>query len=367
MSEAVKKGCDLIDVDNVDGYQIKDTQKWSKPLTKSDAITFLKWLGQTAHSMGLGIGLKNCLDIVDTVGSYYDFAVNEGCAPKNECHWYKNFLKSGKPVLGITYYGLSKNKEALCRNLNGLPITMIVKEGQSLKQKSEIFDGKKHCSNFSSGKVEAPKQEKQKKTTKKTTTTTKKTTTTTTVKKTTTTTTVKKTTTVIRKETEIPAVSIKTPAVPYPKPVPTVTKVSDNKVTGTTVSAAFNPATTPVAPVVAPVKNTPVNPVKQGPTTGPKVEKVEKEEKETAKVADKQAPIISNIDGDNEEEEEGGSGAAAAVGISGSVLGAAAVFVFLKKNPRKYETIKRGLSRRATTIKRGASTLSRRVTTRSRI
>jgi len=141
MQEAVNKGCDGIDVDNVDGYQVSDVKSWSDPLTKQDAINFTSWLGQTAHDMGLAIGLKNCLDIVDTVGKYYDFAVNEGCIRRNECYWYKNFLATGKPVLGITYYGLSANREALCKNLNGLPISMIIKDDEELNQKSTVFDG----------------------------------------------------------------------------------------------------------------------------------------------------------------------------------------------------------------------------------
>jgi len=153
MKLAVTKKCDAIDVDNVDGYQIRDVKNWDNPLTKDDAITFTKWLGETAHAYGISIGLKNCLDIVDTVGNYYDFAVNEGCARRDECHWYKNFLKTGKPVLGITYNGLSANREALCKNLNGLPISMIIKESTKLVQKSTVFDGKKHCgSSFSTGK-----------------------------------------------------------------------------------------------------------------------------------------------------------------------------------------------------------------------
>ncbi|OUM69106.1 glycoside hydrolase family 114 protein, partial [Piromyces sp. E2] len=104
---AVQKGCDAIDVDNVDGYQVHDVKKWDHPLSKDDAIKFTSWLGKTAHEMGISIGLKNCLDIVDTVGKYYDFAVNERCAQKGECHWYKNYLKTGKPVFSISYGGMS--------------------------------------------------------------------------------------------------------------------------------------------------------------------------------------------------------------------------------------------------------------------
>jgi hypothetical protein len=49
------------------------------------------------------IGLKNSLDIVDTVAPYMDFAVNEQCAQLNECAAYDRFLASGKPVFRIEY------------------------------------------------------------------------------------------------------------------------------------------------------------------------------------------------------------------------------------------------------------------------
>jgi len=154
IKSAINEGCDAIDIDNIDGYQVKDVKNnWTNPLTKNDAIEFTTWLGKTAHELGISIGLKNGLDIIDTVGKYYNFAINEGCIKRDECYWYKNFLATGKPVFGITYGGLSdSNRKSLCKNLENLPISMIIKEGTQLAQESIVFDGKKHCgSDFSSG------------------------------------------------------------------------------------------------------------------------------------------------------------------------------------------------------------------------
>jgi len=146
--------------------------------------------------MGISIGLKNCLDIIDSVGKYYDFAINERCHERGECYWYKNYLKTGKPVFGIAYGSLESNRSRLCKSLNGLPITMVVKTTGRLHQQQVNFDIKEHCgSNYSSGKVDPPKPKDEP---KKTTTTVKKTTTTT-VKKTTTTTVKKTTTTTVRR------------------------------------------------------------------------------------------------------------------------------------------------------------------------
>ncbi|OUM57903.1 glycoside hydrolase family 114 protein [Piromyces sp. E2] len=243
IKKAADKGCDAVEADNVDGYQIRDIKNvWSKPLTKDDAVKYLKWLGETAHSYGLSIGIKNCLDIIDRVTDYFDFAVNEGCIKRDECYWYKNFLATGKPVFGITYNGLSGNRSALCRNLNGLPITMIIKPGSSLHQDVTFFDGKKECgSDFHTGIVSGLN------TTKKTTTTTttiKKTTTTTTTtttKKSTTTTTIKKTTTTTT--TVKPITTTTTTVKSSDRSAPTVQSTSSKATTQSTSSQSTSQAT----------------------------------------------------------------------------------------------------------------------------
>ncbi|ORX57832.1 hypothetical protein BCR36DRAFT_344570 [Piromyces finnis] len=366
ISEAVSKHCDGIDVDNVDGYQVGDVKNnWSDPLTKQDAIKFTSWLGQTAHDMGIAIGLKNCLDIVDTVGKYYDFAVNEGCARRNECHWYKNFLSTGKPVLGITYHGLSSNRDALCKNLNGLPISMIIKDGEELVQKSIIFDGKKHCgSSFQSGKVGSPSRNDE----PKKTTTVKKTTT---IKKTTTVAPVaaKKITT-INRSTKVTPTGIPKPFEVKPANTPVVSKpvVTSSNPTGS------KPVVVPINPVESKPTANPINPTGSNPVVTPGNPTGSKpavnpsnpaESKPVIKEGNNTSIVSPTLDKANPDDDNS-STVTTGVAITGSVLGAAAVFAFLKKNPKKFEGIKRGLSRSATSIKRGASTISRRVTTKGR-
>ncbi|OUM65821.1 glycoside hydrolase family 114 protein [Piromyces sp. E2] len=288
IKKAISRNCDAIDIDNVDGYQIKDVKNWSNPLEKKDAIKFTTWLGETAHKLGISIGLKNCLNIVDDVEKHFDFAVNEGCIKRGECHWYKNFLKTGKPVLGITYNGLENNKKALCEYLNKLPISMIVKKNKKLVQDYITFDGHKYCgSDFTSGKVDLKEDD---------TTTTK----------------------------TISANAENTPA------------IGNNPVNGTVINGNNT------APGV---------PANKSATTTKVPNDSDKKGKEVNE------PL---------KEKEGGSGYIAGFAISGTVVGAAAVFVFLKKNPKKYEELKRGISRRATSVKRSATSVTRRLTTRGR-
>ncbi|OUM62831.1 glycoside hydrolase family 114 protein, partial [Piromyces sp. E2] len=104
MKLAVSKNCDGIEVDNVDAYQMKEVKSWTDPITREQTVVFLKWLGSTAHSLGISIGLKNVNGLIDEVGQYFDFAINEDCHHYNdECRKYKNFLASGKPVFAVAY------------------------------------------------------------------------------------------------------------------------------------------------------------------------------------------------------------------------------------------------------------------------
>jgi len=71
---------------------------------------------------------------------------------------------------------------------------------------------------------------------------------------------------------------------------------------------------------------------------------------------------ISGID--NNEDGSNTGAVVTGVAITGSVVGAAAAFVFVKKNPNKYEDLKRNLSRKASSVKRGATVVTRRFTTK---
>lgn len=65
----------------------------------------MRWMQKTAAGYGMKIGLKNSLDILDTLTPIMDFAVNEECASPqfNECLAYDDFLAANKPVFHIEY------------------------------------------------------------------------------------------------------------------------------------------------------------------------------------------------------------------------------------------------------------------------
>jgi len=349
MKIAYDKKCDGIEVDNLDGYSVN---KGHWDVKESDAIEFAKWLANTAHEVGISIGLKNVPDLIGKLESYYDFAINESCVNHNECHLYKPFLNNNKAVFGITYGNFDTKLASICKNLDGLNISMIVKESLIIKQAGYTFDGKKHCgSSFNTG-ASSSSSNKAAVTAKKTT-----------VKKTTTV--VSKPTTVVTNtnvnaantaakapvnnavsNTAINNVAASNNAAVSNNEVASKTKeeiIVDNDmftITETTVIEGAEPVNNAVDPSDIPIE-----------TSDPNISTTPVEEDNSKEISDQ-----------FDKEEGSNTGTIVGVAVTGSVVGAAALAVLIKKNPKQYEQIKRSISRRATSVRRGASTISRRLT-----
>jgi len=101
LDQAVQKGCDGVDPDNVDGY----TNNSGFPLTYPDQIAYNTWIANQAHARNLAVGLKNDLDQINDLVSSFDWALNEQCFQYNECSLLAPFIQNGKPVFGIEYQG----------------------------------------------------------------------------------------------------------------------------------------------------------------------------------------------------------------------------------------------------------------------
>ena len=96
---AAHKGCDALEMDNIDGYQ----QATGFAITSQHQLEYNLWLSLQAHKRGLGIGLKNNPDQVPELLPYFDFAVVEDCAVYDECDLFLPFIKQGKAVIQIEY------------------------------------------------------------------------------------------------------------------------------------------------------------------------------------------------------------------------------------------------------------------------
>jgi len=101
MDECAEKGFDAVDPDNLDGY----TTATGFPLTEADALAYQRALIGMAHDRGLGIGLKNTMDLIPELADEIDFAVNEQCQQYNECDTYAPLIALDKPVFNVEYQG----------------------------------------------------------------------------------------------------------------------------------------------------------------------------------------------------------------------------------------------------------------------
>lgn len=113
MDQAVTKGCDAVDPDNVDGY----TNTTGFPLTRADQLAYYQALADAAHERGLGISLKNAMDMLPEALADADFSVNEQCYEYNECNTLTPFITANKPVFSMEY---NRNPTVFCPVMNNL-------------------------------------------------------------------------------------------------------------------------------------------------------------------------------------------------------------------------------------------------------
>ena len=99
LDQAVTKGCDGVEPDNVDGY----LNRSGFALTAEDQLDFNRFLADQAHQRGLSIGLKNDLDQIPVLVPFFDFSVNEQCHQYQECEAMQPFIAAGKPVFNAEY------------------------------------------------------------------------------------------------------------------------------------------------------------------------------------------------------------------------------------------------------------------------
>lgn len=120
-----QKGFDSVDADNMDGY----TNTTDFPLTATDQLACNATIANAAHARGLTIALKNDLDQIPQLVSYYDWAVNEQCFHYQECGLLAPFSSAGKAIMTIEYKGALKKycPAANALNFNPLKKTLALK------------------------------------------------------------------------------------------------------------------------------------------------------------------------------------------------------------------------------------------------
>jgi hypothetical protein len=97
---AVAKGCDGVDLDNVDAYEYKNK---GLDFTYNDQLTYNISLAQEAHKRGLAVALKNDLKQVKELEPYFDMSIIENCHLFSNCDYYSQFTDSNKPIFNVDY------------------------------------------------------------------------------------------------------------------------------------------------------------------------------------------------------------------------------------------------------------------------
>ncbi len=115
-----KKGCDGVEPDNVTAY----ANDSGFAISEADQIAYNIWLAEAAHTRGLSIGLKNALDLVETLEPHFDWALNEECFQYDECEALRPFTQAGKAVFGVEYEG---DPAEFCPVMNELDFDWLFK------------------------------------------------------------------------------------------------------------------------------------------------------------------------------------------------------------------------------------------------
>ena len=99
LEQAVQKGCDGVEPDNVDGYR----HSTGFSIHSSEQLEFNRFLALEAHGLGLSIGLKNDLEQVSALVADFDWALNEECILWDECQVLAPFISANKAVFHVEY------------------------------------------------------------------------------------------------------------------------------------------------------------------------------------------------------------------------------------------------------------------------
>ena len=123
---ALLKGCDGVEPDNIDAYQNNSGFN----ISARDQLAFNKLIANEAHKRGLSVGLKNDLDQIPDLISYFDFSINEQCHEFHECDALTNFIANGKPVLNAeyqqSYMDNPAERQALCDISKGAQFSTLI-------------------------------------------------------------------------------------------------------------------------------------------------------------------------------------------------------------------------------------------------
>jgi hypothetical protein len=123
LDDAVRKGCDGVEPDNMDGSANDN----GFGLTAEDQLEYNRFIAKEAHARRLSVGLKNDVEQLQQLEPDFDWALNEQCFAYGECESYVNtFIAAGKAVFHVEYVD-GAELAALCTATRGIGLSTLIK------------------------------------------------------------------------------------------------------------------------------------------------------------------------------------------------------------------------------------------------
>lgn len=114
---ARSKGCDGVDLDNVDAF----SNNSGFPLNAETQKNYNRFLAFAAHDRGLVVALRNVPELVADLEPYFDFAIADECFSSGECGVYTAFSLKGKAIRASEF---SSYSSAQCSEAGRLSISL---------------------------------------------------------------------------------------------------------------------------------------------------------------------------------------------------------------------------------------------------
>lgn len=99
MDECQAKGFDVIDPDNVNGFE----NETGFEITRSHSIKYIRWLANEAHKRGMAFSLKNSETLIPDVLDVVDMMQSESCFIYGNCMAAGLMTAVNKPVFAVEY------------------------------------------------------------------------------------------------------------------------------------------------------------------------------------------------------------------------------------------------------------------------
>lgn len=94
-----EKGFDIIDADNVNGYE----NNTGFNLSRGDSVNYIRWLANESHTRGMAFSLKNSESLIDDVIDAVDMLQTESCFVYGNCENAAKMIAADKPVFAVEY------------------------------------------------------------------------------------------------------------------------------------------------------------------------------------------------------------------------------------------------------------------------